>query len=176
MKELFVINAKYNQAADRAILSILNGLSNDDREQGRGSYYNSLSGLVRHIAGGTGFFLGMFREAIASNPAALAVIGSLKPISPPGGSLTEAQWQQLAADIAALDEAYVNFTAALTEEDLKAPVKNNKGGGPATVPLCFRLDQMMAHGTHHRGQVSQILDSLGIDNDYSGIDTAFLPA
>lgn len=176
MKELFVINAKYNQAADMAILSILNGLSNDDREQDRGSYYKSLSGLVRHAAGGTGFFLGLFREAVASNAAAMGVIGSLKPFTPPEGRLTEAQWQQLTADIAAFDEAYVNFTAALTDEDLKAPVKLDwYGGNPASVPLAFMLDQIMAHGTHHRGQISQILDSLGIDNDYSGISVAFLP-
>jgi uncharacterized damage-inducible protein DinB len=37
------------------------------------------------------------------------------------------------------------------------------------------LQQIVVHGTHHRGQISQILDSLKIDNDYSGINVRFLP-
>jgi uncharacterized damage-inducible protein DinB len=37
------------------------------------------------------------------------------------------------------------------------------------------LYNLTAHGTHHRGQISQILDELKIDNDYSGINVQFLP-
>jgi uncharacterized damage-inducible protein DinB len=44
----------------------------------------------------------------------------------------------------------------------------------AQVPLSSVLQAVAAHNTHHRGQVSQILDSLKIDNDWSGIDAAFL--
>ncbi|MDR1444677.1 MAG: damage-inducible protein DinB, partial [Treponema sp.] len=39
--------AKYNQEANKNILELLNKLSNDEREKERGSYYHSLSGLVR---------------------------------------------------------------------------------------------------------------------------------
>jgi uncharacterized damage-inducible protein DinB len=31
------------------------------------------------------------------------------------------------------------------------------------------LMQMFNHATHHRGQISGLLDMLGIDNDYSAI-------
>jgi uncharacterized damage-inducible protein DinB len=37
------------------------------------------------------------------------------------------------------------------------------------------LSQILTHGTHHRGQLSQVLDELKIDNNYSGINVAFLP-
>jgi uncharacterized damage-inducible protein DinB len=47
-------------------------------------------------------------------------------------------------------------------------------GKPATVPMHFMLQNITAHGLHHRGQISQILDSLKIDNDYSGINVKFL--
>jgi uncharacterized damage-inducible protein DinB len=36
------------------------------------------------------------------------------------------------------------------------------------------LEQHVAHNTHHRGQISQILDSLKIENDFSGINVKFL--
>jgi uncharacterized damage-inducible protein DinB len=176
MKELFVINAQYNHEANKTILSILNGLSNAEREQDRGSYYTSLSGLVTHILGGNTFLLGMFKDAVAHNDAALKALAALQTVSVPEGSLSEAQWKQLGADIETVDKAYINFTKALTDADLKAPVKISwYKGNPDSVPAFFLLNQLAAHGTHHRGQVSQIVDELKIDNDYSGVNVAFLP-
>jgi uncharacterized damage-inducible protein DinB len=43
------------------------------------------------------------------------------------------------------------------------------------VPAFFLLNNLVAHGTHHRGQVSQILDELKIENDYSDVNVTFLP-
>jgi uncharacterized damage-inducible protein DinB len=176
MKELFVINARYNQAADQAFLSILNGLSNDEREQDRGSFYKSLSALTAHILGGTAHMLLMFKDAVAQNAAAVKALAALEAIDhPPQGALSEAQWKQLAAGIAAADAAHIDFAQALTEADLQSPVKVPwHRGNPESVPLFFMLNQITTHGTHHRGQISQILDALKIDNNYSGMDTAFL--
>jgi uncharacterized damage-inducible protein DinB len=175
MKELFVINALYDQEADKAFLSILNGLSNDEREQDRGSYYQSLSSLAAHILGGTVHILGMFKDAVAQNDAASRALAALQAIATPKGPFSEAQWKQLAADIEAADDAHVDFVKALTDADLKSPVKVPWfRGNPESVPLFFMLNQVTTHGTHHRGQISQILDAMKIDNDYSGVDVAFL--
>ncbi|GHV75326.1 hypothetical protein AGMMS49942_01470 [Spirochaetia bacterium] len=175
MKELFVINAQYNHEADKVILSILNKLSNDEREQDRGSYYKSLSGLTAHILGGTVFLLGMFKDAVAHNDAALKALAALKTVTVPEGKLSEAQWKQLVADIETADTAYINFAKALTDADLMAPVKLPwYNGNPDSVPVFFLLTQVLTHGTHHRGQVSHILDALKIDNDYSGVNVSFL--
>jgi uncharacterized damage-inducible protein DinB len=175
MKELFVINAQYNREANKAILSILNGFSNAEREQDRGSYYKSLSGLVTHILGGNVFLLGMFQDAAAHNDAALKALAALKTVIVPEGPLSDAQWKQLGADIETVDTAYIDFTKALTDTDLRAPVKIDwYGSNPDSVPAFFLLNQLAAHGTHHRGQISQILDALKIDNDYSGVSVTFL--
>ena len=48
-------------------------------------------------------------------------------------------------------------------------------GKPATVPLYFLAHQLFEHGTHHRGQVSQILDELGVEHDFCGIGIENLP-
>jgi uncharacterized damage-inducible protein DinB len=176
MKELFVINALYNQEADKAFLAILNGLSNDQREQDLGSYYKSLSGLAAHVLGGTAHMLLLFKDAVARNDAASKALAALQAIArPPNGPLSEAQWKQLAADIEVADIAYVDFAKALTEADLKSPVKVPwLKGNPESMPLFFMLNQLATHGIHHRGQISQILDVLKIDNDYSVINAAFL--
>jgi len=89
--------------------------------------------------------------------------------------LDYAGWKKLIADFKAIDKAYIDFAAALSDEDLTAPVKIDwYKGKPAEVPLHFMLQQLVSHGIHHRGQISQILDSLKIDNDYSGINVKFL--
>ncbi|MDR1506243.1 MAG: DUF664 domain-containing protein [Treponema sp.] len=168
--------ARYNQAGNKAIYGILSKLDNDEREKDRGSYYGSLSGLLRHVIGGTRFFLGLFKSALASNPAAVKVVESLDAFPQLGeGQLTAAQWKETAAVLDTVDAAYVELAGVLAAKDLAAEVKLDwYGGNPAAVPLSFMLSQLLVHNSHHRGQISQILDSLKIDNDYSGIDVSLL--
>jgi len=171
-----VIYAKYNQEGNKIILDLLDKMSNDDREKNRDSFYGSLSGLFRHIVGGTQFFLGIYKTALSSNAAALKAISAIENLPrQPEGSLSEAQWKELKSAASAVDAAYVGMVEALSESDLSLPVKIEwYGGNPASVPLSFMLSQLVVHNTHHRGQISQIFDSLKIDNDYSGINVKFL--
>ena len=171
-----VMYARYNQAGNKKIYGILEKMSNEEREKDRGSYYGSLSGLLRHTLGGTWFFLDMFKPALAGNAAALKAVDALPPMPPPEGPLNEAQWKELGGTLEAVDAAYTAMAEALSEADLRLPVKLEwYGGNPDSVPLSFMLGQLLVHNTHHRGQISQILDSLKIDNDFSGIDIEFLP-
>ena len=167
--------AKYNQSGNQTIYYILSKLSNDEREKDRGSFYGSLSGLFRHIMGGTQYFLLMFKEALNNNDAAITALAPLENVSLPEGTLDGTQWKELGKAMETLDAAYVKMAKALSESDLKNPVKIDwYGGNPAEVPLQFMLHQLVVHNTHHRGQISQILDSMKIDNDYSGINVAFM--
>jgi len=177
MKET-TIYAKYNQAGNEAIYNILNTMSNEEREKDRGSYYGSLSGLLRHVLGGTKFFLGMYKDALAegADSAAFKAVSAADGVPfPAEGELNESQWKEFGSALEAVDAAYINMAEALTEAELSCPVKIDwYGGNPASVPLSFMLSQLVVHNTHHRGQISQILDSLKIDNDYSGIGVEFL--
>ena len=175
MKEIFLAFAKYNEEADKTIAGILGKLSNDDREKARKSFFGSLSGLYRHLGGGTMYFLSLFKEAVPGNAEAQKALLPLGKVENFKGKLTEEQWKKVVTNSKAVDKAFVNFMNALSEADLQAPVKIDwYKGKPATVPLWFMLQQHTVHNTHHRGQISQILDSLKIEHDYSGINIAFL--
>jgi uncharacterized damage-inducible protein DinB len=117
-------------------------------------------------------FCGMYKAAL-TNTAAIKALAPLDIVKFPEGELSEAQWKQVAADIATVDKAIVDFCAVLTEADHNAPVKWFTGN-PPTVPLSFMLNQLAAHNTHHRRQISQILDELKVEHNFSSIEPAFL--
>jgi uncharacterized damage-inducible protein DinB len=168
-KDLLATDAGYNKDANGALFGLLDGLSNEEREKGRGSYYGSLSGLGRHILRGTMFFLKTMTGGVPGNAAAQSAVKPLAEIKVASeGPVTAEQWGAIRTAVVAADEALVSFVASLSDADLAAPVKWFSGS-PPTVPLHFMLSQLAMHNTHHRGQVSQILDELGVENNWSGI-------
>ena len=175
MKQIFLTFAKYNQEANKTIAGILGKLSNNDREKDRKSYYKSLSELFRHNTGATVFFLFMMKEAVPDNTEAHKALAPLAKIQVLKGKLNEEQWKKTLVFSKIADKALVDFINTLEDKDFQAPVKIEwyKGKPPST-PLWFMMEQHVAHNTHHRGQISQILDSLKIDNDFSGINVKLI--
>jgi uncharacterized damage-inducible protein DinB len=173
-KDLLATYAGYNKDANGALFGLLDGLSNEEREKGRGSYYGSLLGLGRHILGGTVFFLKTMAGGVPGNAAALAAVAPLSALKVAfEGPVAAEQWGAIRTAVAAADDALVSFVASLREADLVAPIKWFSGT-PPTVPLHFMLSQLAMHNTHHRGQASQILDELKVENNWSGIGVARL--
>jgi uncharacterized damage-inducible protein DinB len=175
MKKVFLAFAKSNEEANKNIAGILGKLSNDDREKDRKSYYKSLSGLFRHTTGGTAYFLSLYKGAVPNNAEAQKALAPLAKLERLDGKLAEEQWKKAVSSSKIADKALVDFVAALGDKDFEAPVNIDwYKGKPPAAPLWFMLQQLVAHNTHHRGQISQILDALKIDNDYSGINVKFL--
>jgi uncharacterized damage-inducible protein DinB len=175
MKEVFIPLAKFNNEADKAVGDILDKMDNADREKNRKSYYGSLSEIYRHIIGGTCYFLSLMGKAVSGNVAAQKALVPLAKVEIPQGKLAGEQWKKVAAAKKIADKAFTAFVDSLDERDYAAPVELPfYKGKPPAVPLHFALQLLNAHGVHHRGQISQILDSLKIDNDYSGINVKFL--
>ena len=175
MKEIFLALAKFNEEANKTVAGILGKMSNDDREKDRKSYFKSLSELYRHTTGGTSYFLSLFKEAVPGNAEAQKALAPLAKLEELKGKLNEDQWKKAVSNSKIADKALVDFVGALKDKDYNAPVKINwYKGKPPAVPLWYMLQSHAAHNSHHRGQISQILDSLKIDNDYSGINIKFI--
>jgi uncharacterized damage-inducible protein DinB len=175
MKEVFLAFAKYNEEANKTIAGILGKLPNEEREKNRKSFYGSLSGLYSHNVGATCYFLSLLKGAVEANAGAMKALAPLAKIEEQKGKLSEEQWKKLVSFGKIADKALLDFITALNDSDFEAQVKIEwYRGKPPSVPLRFMLQQLTVHNTHHRGQISQILDSLKIDNDYSGINVKFL--
>lgn len=174
MKEVLLMYARYTKRANASVFALLDGLSEEAMNEDRKSYYGSLASLAAHIVGATLYFQSMFRASCPAASDALKATEGLK--TPPDSHVTPDEWRRLKSIATAADQATIDLVEALGEEDLSCPVKLDwYEGKPDTVPLCFLAHQLFTHGTHHRGQMSQVLDELGVKHDFSGIDLEFLP-
>jgi uncharacterized damage-inducible protein DinB len=175
MKDILLMYARYTKRANASVLALLDGLTREACEEDRKSFCGSLSGLARHILEGTTYFQGLFRASLP--PAAAKGLEAVADLSIPEGHLSTAQWEKAKAAIAAADQATIDLIQAMDPKLLGHPIALDwYEGKPATVPFHFLAHHLFVHGIHHRGQVSQILDEMGIEHDYSGIDLEFLPA
>jgi len=166
--------ARYTQRANADVVALLDKLPIEALNEDRKSYYRSLSGLATHTMGGAAYFHRLFRAAAPQAARALKATEGLS--CPEGDKLTAAQWADVKRVVAAADKATVEFVEAANEAELSAPVKIDwYGGRPDAVPLAFLLHASFVHGTHHRGQISQVLDSMGVEHDFSGLDLEFFP-
>jgi uncharacterized damage-inducible protein DinB len=175
MKKILLMYAKYAKRANESVLALLDDLSGEDRDKDRKSYYKSLSGLASHVVGSALYFFGLFR---ASSPAVVKALKGAEGLDiPEQDSLSAAEWFELKRACAIIDQATIDLVEKLSEEELAHPTPIDwYDGKPETVPLCFLLHQAFVHETHHRGQISQLLDEMGIEHDFSGIDIEFLPS
>ena len=175
MKNIFLTFAKQNQEAGKTIAGILSKMSNEDREKDRKSYYKSLSGIFRHNTGAAVYFLTLMKDAAADNAAAQKALQPLAKCKEFSGKLTEEQWKQAVSFSKIADKAVIDFIDALEDKDFASPVTIDwYKGKPPCAPLMFMMQQLVSHNIHHRGQISQILDSLKIENDFSGINIKFI--
>lgn len=170
MDKAISMYAAYTRKANDAVFELLSGLDDETLNADRKSYYGSLSGLALHIVNATLYFHGLYRQV----PAALAPLsGSGSLSAPEKGPLSRDGWLALRSACRIADDATVALAEAADEALLAYPVAVDwYGGDPATVPFGFLVHQLYVHGTHHRGQVSQVLDELGVEHDFSGIDIA----
>ena len=173
MKETMLMYARYSKRANEDVLALLDALTPEARNEDRKSYYGSLAGLAAHVAGGAFYFHRLFRASLPAAAKTLAVTEGLS--IPEGKTQTEAAWAELRRSCAMADQATVDMVLALSDGDFALPVRLDwYDGKPDAVPLHFLLNQLFVHGTHHRGQISQMLDELGVEHDFSGMELELL--
>lgn len=165
MKEYLVHLMKYNQSADRQVIKLLAELSEGDRIQERKSYYKSLQGIFEHIVGGALFFQKIFKE---SCPEIDGLNHKYMDFKIEQGESPK-DFFELQAALEVLDGAIVDVVESLNDEDLKKTIYFNLPQVKLEFSLGVFIMQYSNHGTHHRGQISQILDEMGIENNFSSI-------
>lgn len=69
-----------------------------------------------------------------------------------------------------MDAVLRRFVDELDDESLSLEVEQtDRDGAVRRWNPAYVILHLMNHATHHRGQISQVLDEAGIEHDFSGI-------
>ncbi len=170
MKEIYSLLAEYNANANGILLGVLEKAPAELVTREAGSWFGSILGVLNHILRAD---LGYLARVRAGRP-------ELKSLTAPAAAYDPAtapkQLYDNFADLAKrrrqVDQVFNALAAELTDEALKREVRmTNPKGEAESFALWEVLTQLFNHQTHHRGQISQILDAARVEHDFSSVTT-----
>lgn len=173
--DTLVTLARYSQHANRKMFAVLgmHDVRNRITEKVDG-YFDSIAAILNHLALADISWIRRFSEAWGSLPVftrrpASSWATTEDVFSTPLLTLDALEQQQVE-----LDEALLRLSEevgpALTEGSVPEIIEyRDRRGDVVSIPGEGALLHLLNHHTHHRGQISQILDAMGIANDYSGL-------
>ena len=158
----FQLLAKYNQWINKKLLACAGELSEEELKQDMGAFFGSMLGTLNHLLVADIIWLQRF----ANHPARFNSLELLKQMESP-----ETLDQQLHSDLddlksirSELDAAIVNFCEELTDTALVTSFEyRNMKGENFQNKLAYPLQHFFNHQTHHRGQLTTLLNQKGID-------------
>lgn len=153
--------ASYNRWMNERLYEVCSELSDAERKQDAGTFFKSIHGTLNHLLVGDKIWLGrLLRE----------------PFQPQGLD------QELFEDFNALrkaradtDEIIVQWADSLTDKILAGQLHYMSivNPGPRTCEMWIAAAHFFNHQTHHRGQLTVLLNQLG--KDYGVTDLIWLP-
>ncbi len=167
--------ARYNDHVDRLIFRVLNDVDPELLNRPAGAYFGSIVGILNHILTSDLGWLVRFRDGgIVSQ----ALTDPAVQFEHPGfGKILHADYSSLKAHQREVDRVILEFVAELTGAGGGSPdigpdqvfTYVNRKGEEHRFRVGDVLLHIFNHATHHRGQISQILDEAGVEHDYSNV-------
>ncbi len=171
MKEVFQLIVEYNRKTNREIERLVLSLPEEEVFKERKTYFKSLFALVMHLIHASRYMLSLIRKHWNDQHLADELASSDFTVDP--ASVAEAFTL-----LKRYDELMYEFINSINETRLKEPKQSvllmRKGN--ADISIWNILMQYIVHQTHHRGQISQLLDELGVDHDYGNVWPLYLEA
>jgi uncharacterized damage-inducible protein DinB len=157
-----VLMAEYNRWMNGQLYDLCAGVPDADRKRDLGVYFRSIHGTLNHLLYGDRAWLGRF----TGQPFAVTAIGQE----------LYADFDELRRERETTDAQIITWAASLTPEWLDAPFRytSNVDGLTRELPAGTLVVHLFNHQTHHRGQITILLDQLGYDHGIS--DIPWLPS
>jgi len=156
--------ARYNASTNEKVHRLLLGLEPGAYAQERTTFFKSIQALHLHLIqttknlqtfvrfnfGGRYFVSPLTEESFEVKPASLGEAIALS---------------------SGYDANLIAFSEVLDPNDVASSKKKRtlRDGSSVLVSISDMLTQYMVHTAHHRGQLSQILDELGVDHDIGSL-------
>lgn len=166
MIEIYKYYAKCNQAINAKMINILEGLDFNVYDPKIDGYFKSIGEILDHYYTGDMTWLNSFRTV---KEYSIFKYPEFKSIPKFGDQLFHSISEYKESRVN-LDRIIIELIDEIKVEDLdKIVTRLNRLGQKQEKIFWKSLVHMFNHQTHHRGQISQILDQLKVENDYSNM-------
>ena len=162
LKSNFELMADYNQRMNNGIFQVASQLGSCVLSDNRGTFFGSVMGTLNHILVGDIIWLKRF----SVHPERLKSLDYVLQIDMPKAldSLLYNDFKELRVKRNELDNIIMAFTRELTNEVLSSTLcYSNTKGELFNKNIGSLIQHLFNHQTHHRGQVSTLLNQLGLD-------------
>jgi uncharacterized damage-inducible protein DinB len=143
--------ARYNHWMNEKLLSICAAMSDEERKQNRDAPFGSLHGTFNHLLVTDRLWLGRFKH---------------QPFSVPSLDYELcADFDELKSERAKTDAEIFDWVDSLSEAALQGDLTVTSFSNPTqyTRPLWFFALHFFNHQTHHRGQITALIEQAGYD-------------
>ena len=154
--------ADYNQWMNQKIYEAVGAIAPEQLHEDKGAFFGSIFSSLNHICVADTLWLKRFPAVLQSYQAYEPIAQLAMPESL--DVFLANNFNDLKDRRVLLDEALLEITSLLTDEELLQPVSyQNSKGVSANKTLFNLLMHVFNHQTHHRGQVTTLLSQSGID-------------
>lgn len=164
MKEMIKMYAKYNKQTNLNLNKMLSKFEMSELFKERKTYYKSIGGLYLHLIYTSRYLQNMIRNNWNNKYFVNKYTEDSYKIDPQ-------TFEEASELLEQYDKNLIEFSEKITDKDLFKPTANitlyNKKR--VSVTIWKIVMQYIIHQTHHRGQISQILDELNIEHDIGNI-------
>lgn len=167
--------ARYNAEFNSRLYKLIGGLTDAERKKDMGAFFGSIHATLNHILLADRIWLGRFATAFP----AMQSLQQAELVHKFGSLRDElyADFTELNKQRAITDELIGNWAAELTAEQLSSTMSYRNSQGmlrehPTWVAVA--VAHMFNHQTHHRGQITTLLNQLGHDAGVTDL-VAYIP-
>jgi uncharacterized damage-inducible protein DinB len=153
--------AAYNAWMNQKLYAICADISDEKRKENLGAFFQSIHGTLNHLLFGDRVWMGRFTQ---------------QPFPYKIGQELYANFDELRHQRQLTDQQIINWTKTLSPTWLAQPLTYTSGidSKTRTLPAWLLMTHLFNHQTHHRGQLTTLLNQLGYDSGVT--DLPWLPS
>ena len=143
----YTVMANYNQWMNQKLYAVCADIPDRERKSDRGAFFKSIDGTLNHILIGDLIWLGRFTQ---------------QPFTATLDQVLYGDFSELRAERERLDLKIIDWSKNLTPSWLNETLTyTNSSGYTRTLPHWLLTTHMFNHQTHHRGQLTTLLNQMG---------------
>jgi uncharacterized damage-inducible protein DinB len=150
MTKYYQTMAEYNHWMNQKLYAICAEIPDTKRKENLGAFFQSIHGTLNHLLFGDRAWMSRFTQ---------------QPFSAKIGQELYANFDELRGQRELTDQQILAWSKTLTSEWLAQPFEytSSVDGKTRILPTWVLVTHMFNHQTHHRGQLTTLLNQLGYD-------------